>query len=32
MECLLIDSDTKIGAFTKELRWNEMYYHWADGM
>ncbi len=32
MEYLLIDGDTKLPAFMKELRWNEMYYHWADGI
>jgi L-arabinose isomerase len=32
MECLLIDRDTKIGSFLKELKWNDMYYHMADGL
>ena len=27
IEFLLIDSDTKISEFKKELRWNDMYYH-----
>jgi L-arabinose isomerase len=32
MECLLIDHDTKIGSFLKELKWNDMYYHLANGL
>jgi L-arabinose isomerase len=32
MEYLLIDRDTKIGDFKKELRWNDMFYHLADGL
>ena len=32
MEYLVIDSSTKLTTFVKELRWNEMYYHWADGI
>jgi L-arabinose isomerase len=32
MEYLLIDADTKLRTFMKELRWNDMYYHWADGV
>jgi L-arabinose isomerase len=32
MEYLLIDRDTKIRDFKKELRWNDMYYHVADGL
>src|SRR5262245_8544872 len=32
MEYLLIDADTKLRTFLKELRWNDMYYHWADGV
>src|SRR5215510_558513 len=32
MEYLLIDADTKLGTFMKELRWNDMYYHWAHGV
>jgi L-arabinose isomerase len=31
MECLLINRDTKVADFTKELRWNDMYYHLANG-
>jgi L-arabinose isomerase len=32
MEYLLIDRDTKLRTFMKELRWNDMYHHWADGI
>ena len=32
IEFLLIDADTKISSFKKELRWNEMYYHLAQGL
>ncbi len=31
MECLLIDEKTTVPAFVKELRWNDMYYHLANG-
>jgi L-arabinose isomerase len=31
MECLLIDRDTIVRDFMKELRWNDMYYHLANG-
>jgi L-arabinose isomerase len=31
MEYLLIDQETKLAEFTKELRWNDMYYHMANG-
>jgi L-arabinose isomerase len=31
MECLLIDANTTIGGFVKELRWNDVYYHSANG-
>jgi L-arabinose isomerase len=31
MECLLIDANTTIPGFVKELRWNDMYYHLANG-
>jgi L-arabinose isomerase len=31
MECLLIDGQTTISGFVKELKWNEMYYHLANG-
>jgi L-arabinose isomerase len=29
LEFLLIDDDTKISEFKKELRWNEIYYHFS---
>ncbi|MDF1574035.1 MAG: L-arabinose isomerase [Bacteroidales bacterium] len=32
IEYLLIDQDTKISSFKKELRWNELYYHLAKGI
>jgi len=32
MELLLIDHETKVGDFVKELRWNDMYYHLAHGL
>ncbi|HSH82454.1 MAG TPA: L-arabinose isomerase [Herpetosiphonaceae bacterium] len=32
MEFLLIDGDTKLAAFKKELRWNDMYYGLAKGL
>jgi len=32
MEYLVIDDNTKINEFKKELRWNEMYYHLANGV
>jgi L-arabinose isomerase len=31
MECLLIDVNTTVAGFVKELRWNDMYYHLAHG-
>ena len=31
VEYLLIDRDTTIPEFKKELRWNEVYYHLARG-
>ncbi len=31
MECLMIGPDTTISGFTKELRWNDAYYHSARG-
>jgi len=31
IEYLLINRDTNISDFTKELRWNDMYYHGANG-
>ncbi|MFZ0733366.1 MAG: L-arabinose isomerase [Candidatus Sulfotelmatobacter sp.] len=32
MECLLIDTQTTITGFVKELRWNDMYYHLSNGL
>ena len=32
MECLLIDAETRLPAFKKELRWNDLYYHLARGL
>jgi L-arabinose isomerase len=32
MEYLLIDDDTRLSHFKKELRWNEMYYYLAKGL
>jgi L-arabinose isomerase len=32
MEYLLIDDDTTISEFKKEIRWNEMYYHFSKGI
>jgi L-arabinose isomerase len=32
MECLLIDQDTRLDEFKKELRWNDLYYHLAKGL
>jgi hypothetical protein len=32
IEYVLIDSDTKISEFKKELRWNEMYYMLAKSV
>jgi len=32
MEFLLIDRDTKLADFAKELRWNETYYCRANGL
>ena len=32
MECLLIDAQTTVAGFVKELRWNDMYYHSARGL
>ena len=31
MEFLVINNDTKISEFKKELRWNDLYYHLAKG-
>lgn len=32
IEFLLINADTKLAEFKKELRWNEIYYHLAQGI
>ncbi|HEX9372204.1 MAG TPA: L-arabinose isomerase [Roseiflexaceae bacterium] len=32
MEFLLIDKNTTVAAFKKELRWNDLYYHLAKGL
>ncbi len=32
MEFLLIDQDTRLSPFKKELRWNDVYYHLAGGL
>ena len=32
LECLVIDADTKIRSFAKELQWNDVYYHSAKGI
>ena len=32
IEFLLIDQDTKLSSFKKELRWNDLYYHLAKGI
>ncbi len=32
LEFLVIDHETKLSEFKKELRWNEMYYHLAKGI
>ena len=32
LECLMIDSNTNVADFVKELRWNDMYYHLANGI
>jgi L-arabinose isomerase len=32
MECLLIDRTTQARSFLNELRWNDMYYHLANGL
>lgn len=31
IECVVIDGDTKLENFRNELRWNEVYYHLAQG-
>jgi L-arabinose isomerase len=32
IEYVLINNDTKISDFKKELRWNDLYYHLAKGI
>ena len=32
IELVVIDGDTKLAGFKKELRWNELYYHLAQGL
>jgi L-arabinose isomerase len=32
IECLVIDSETKLDAFRESLRWNEVYHHLAGGL
>ncbi|GJG87195.1 L-arabinose isomerase [Gemmatimonadetes bacterium T265] len=32
MECVLIDADTTVANFKKELRWNDLYYRLARGL
>jgi len=32
IECLMIDENTHLDEFKKELRWNEVYYHLAKGI
>ena len=32
LECLVIDRNTTVTAFMKELKWNDMYYHLAKGI
>jgi L-arabinose isomerase len=32
LECLLIDRNTNVANFVKELRWNDVYYHLANGI
>lgn len=32
LECVLIDRNTNVAGFAKELRWNDMYYHLANGI
>jgi len=31
IECLLINAQTTVSGFVKELRWNDMYYHSSNG-
>jgi L-arabinose isomerase len=32
IECLRIDRSTELSAFLKELKWNDVYYHLANGL
>ena len=32
VELVVIDKDTKIEEFKKELKWNDIYYHMAKGI
>jgi L-arabinose isomerase len=32
IECVVIDEDTRAADFRKELRWNQVYYHLANGV
>jgi len=32
LEFLLVDAETRMPAFRKELRWNQAYYHLAGGL
>ena len=32
IELLLVDADTRVPAFVKEMRWNQAYYHLARGL
>jgi L-arabinose isomerase len=32
IEYVLIDDDTRLAQFKKELKWNEVYYHLAKGL
>jgi L-arabinose isomerase len=32
MEFLVIDAETKLSDFEKELRWNDIYYHLSKGL
>jgi len=32
LEFLLIGNDTQLAEFKKEIRWNQVYYHLANGL
>jgi L-arabinose isomerase len=32
IEYVVIDEDTKLSEFKKELKWNEIFYHLAEGL